>query len=252
MSILKTEIHKFFKKKDSLFILIALLIVPAVLSICFRFEVGGIAFSGQVTSVEYILMIWSFLKYVFILYIVPVYLPCNFLAKEIEQRSVQLLLVREERNRILISKIIAFILEITAFMALFMCVTALCYQFLIVGTKIEAIIDATIYDTMTTVMLFGLQWLEMMFMMMLAVMLGIVLKGNATLVASIGVLALEKVLEGASSLKGFIPSSISDFANCVTQIEQNNFLGLQSFIVYIVIIGVLLFLSFYAWNKREF
>lgn len=252
MSILRTELSKFFRKKDSLFIAGILVIVPIILSICFKLEIGGISFGGQVTATEYVLMVWSFLKYVFILYIVPIYLPCNFIAKEIEQRSVQMLLLREEKNKILFSKIVSFIIEVTVFMALFMCVTALCYKFLIVGTAIEATGNAAVYSAVTTVTLFGLQWLEMMFIMMLSVLLGIVMKGNAMLVAAIGFLALEKVLESVGSLKNFIPSSISDFSYGLTKLEESSSFGVQSILVYTVIIASITILSFYTWRKREF
>ena len=71
-SLLKIETKKFFKKKDIILILSLLAVLPLILSLLFKYQVGGLKLSGKFNIVEYGIAIWSFLKMLFILYVVPI------------------------------------------------------------------------------------------------------------------------------------------------------------------------------------
>jgi len=252
MRLIQNELKRFLNKRDSLIIMGILAITPAILSVCFRLELGGISLTGQMSMLEYMLMIWSFLKYVFILYIIPIYLPCNFIAKEIEHRSVQILLMHEAKSKILISKLAALVIEISVFMCLFFTVTAGSYQFIIRGTAYEAVGMVTSYTAGKTFILFGFQWLEMIFLLCLSVLFSIILKGNTVLVATLGFVAIEKIFENVDSLKSYLPLYIADFANLQDKLGQGNAYVLQSLLVYGALLTILLTSSIYVWNKREY
>lgn len=78
-NLIKLEMKKVFSKKDVMLILGVLILTPVIFSLCLVHRAAGIDFSGQVSVDSYGIMIWSFLKYLFVLYLVPIYIACCFL-----------------------------------------------------------------------------------------------------------------------------------------------------------------------------
>ena len=109
-SIMKLEWKKILSKKDVMLMLVVLILAPLFMAICIVNEVAGINFGGAVSADAFGLLIWSFLKYLIVLYLVPVYISCSFLGKEIESRSINIMLSNQKRGSIFWSKVITYVL----------------------------------------------------------------------------------------------------------------------------------------------
>ena len=248
-TLLKIEFTKLIKKKDVILISSLMIILPLIMALLFRFNVGGLTLQGQLAPQDYGMIVWSFLKMLFVLYIIPIYIPCTFIGREVEQRSINMLLSKEKRNNILLSKIIMSLAYITIFMVLFFIVSYAGFKIFLTGSEYE-LLDLTAATTASKyLMMYVLQWLEMIFVTLLAVLLNTVIKGNVALVLGFGCIAIEKALQSLDMLKSYVPTFISDFNNMV---GMSNELFSKSVLIYIIYLFVLLFISFMWWKKREF
>lgn len=251
--LLNIEAKKFIKKKDVMLIIVLLIVLPFIMTIFFKYEVGGLTLGGQLTAVDYSIAVWSFLKMLFVLYIVPIYIPCIFIGREVEQRSINMIMSKEKREKILISKILMALFAVTVFTVLFFVVAFLSYKLLLTGTKYELVDAAAKVSVNTEIMRLVFQWLEMIVITLVAVLFNVVIKGNAALVLGFGVVALQKGLQNISGLKDYIPTAISDFNNMsmVATADLNAFYT-KSLIVYGVYIVVLAVSAIHIWKSRDF
>lgn len=99
--LVKLELKKIISKKDIMIISSVLILSPLIFGICMINKVAGLNFSGQVSIDTFGIMIWSFLKYLFVLYLIPIYLVCCFVGREIENRSINIMLASCDRKKCL-------------------------------------------------------------------------------------------------------------------------------------------------------
>lgn len=248
--IFKLEIKKIIFKKDMMLIMIVLAIVPFIFSFCMVNKVAGLNFAGLVSEGDFGLMIWSFLKYLFVLYLVPIYMAASFLGKEVENRSIQLMLTNKKRISVIVAKIIAYILVLTVFFIAFQSACILSYQIFIAGSELEGTSIAT---TMSLAFIYGFQWLEMIFVLLVSVALCCVIKGNAVLVLGLVVVIIEKILANLDGIKRLLPYSISDYTTYMN-ISSSKLMATNtvSVVIYAVIFAALLYATAYIWKKRDF
>lgn len=248
--VFKLEMKKIVSKRDMMLIMIVLAIVPFIFSFCMVNQVAGLNFDGQVSSGDYGLVIWSFLKYLFVLYLVPIYMAASFLGKEVENRSIQLMLANQKRTTVITAKICAYILVLTVFFIAFQMACVLSYQFFIAGSDLAIANTAT---TMSLVFIYAFQWLEMVFVLLMSVALCCVIKGNAVLVLGLVVVIIEKILANLDGIKRFLPYSISDYSSYMN-ISASKLLATNtvSVVIYAAIIAALLFATASIWKRRDF
>lgn len=152
-----------------------LILAPVIFSPCLVNHVAGIDFSGQVSIDSYGIMIWSFLKYLFVLYLVPIYIACCFMGKEIENRSINIMLSHEKRAKVLGAKVLTYVCVLTLFFAFFQITSILSYEIFINGTAFSTITEASLAGT---IFLYLFQWMEMIFILLVSVALCCTIKGN--------------------------------------------------------------------------
>lgn len=252
-TLLKIEFSKLIKKKDILFISILLITLPLIFTLFFKYEIGGLEFNGQLQGIDYTIVIWSFLKMVFILYIVPIYIPCMLIGREVEQKSINMLLSKERRCIVLISKLIVSIVAVTIFTILFFIVGYISFKIFLTGTKYE-LTDSNSYTPIKIQILsLLLQWLEMIFITLVSALFNTILKSNVSLVFGFSIIALQKALQNIDTLKLYIPSSISDFNNILTVgISDINYYFIKFILVYFIYFFILSIISILIWKKRDF
>lgn len=250
INIFKLEMKKIISKKDMMLIMIVLALAPFIFSFCMVNKVAGLNFDGLVSFGDYGIMIWSFMKYLFVLYLVPIYLAASFLGKEVENRSIQLMLANKKRSTVLASKIVAYVLVLTVFFALFQGMCVLSYQVFIAGTDLAVAGDAS---TMSMVFIYLFQWLEMIFVLLISVALCCIIKGNAVLVMGLVVVILEKILANLNGIKRILPYSIADYSSYVN-IDPSKLMSsnIISVIIFTVILAALLIATASVWRKRDF
>lgn len=249
-SLIKLEIKKVFSKKDIMLILGVLILAPVIFSLCLVNHVAGIDFSGQVSLDSYGIMIWSFLKYLFVLYLVPIYIACCFLGKEIENRSINIMLSNERRAKVFVAKLLTYTGVLTVFYVLFHVSSMVSYLFFIKDTTFASSIDASVTEI---IFLYAFQWMEMIFVLLVSAALCCVIKGNAVLVLGIGVVIIQKVLVNIDGIKRILPYYISDY-NSYSMIPTNKFMSenVISLLIYVGIIFLLLVVSMNTWRKKDF
>ena len=224
---------------------------PLILSLLFKYQVGGLKLSGKFNIVEYGIAIWSFLKMLFILYVVPIYIPCTFIGREVEQRSINMLLSKEKRSKILIAKTIVSVAAIILFTLAFFIISFISFKLFLTGTKFAVVGGAIL--TKSNFMLIAMQLLEMIFVTLLSVILNTIIKGNAALVIGFGAVALERALQNISAIEKYVPTFMSDFNNMSElSMKALNTFFTKSIIIYAIYAVVLLVSSLMIWKKREF
>lgn len=248
--LLKLEMKKVLSKKDVMLILGVLILAPFLFSFCLVNNIAGINFSGQVSVDSYGIMIWSFLKYLFVLYLVPIYIACCFIGKEIESRSINIMLSNAKRAKVLASKIFTYAIFITGFFILFQISSFISYFVFVQGTDLAAVAETTV---METVFLYLFQWLEMIFILLVSVALCCMIKGNVALLLGIGVVIIQKVLVNVEAVKRILPYFISDY-NYYSMISRGNLFttNMVSMAIYAVILFCILAGTAYVWQKRDF
>lgn len=248
--LLKLEIKKVFSKKDIMLILGVLIIAPVIFSLCLVNHIAGIDFSGQVSIDSYGIMIWSFFKYLFVLYLVPIYIACCFMGKEIENRSINIMLSNEKRAKVLGAKLLTYVCVLTLFFVLFQTTSIVSYEIFIKGTDFSTIVEASLAET---IFLYLFQWMEMIFILLVSAALCCVIKGNAVLVLGIGVVIIQKILVNIDGVKRILPYFISDY-NYYSMIPLNKLMSnnMVSLAIYLSIIMVLLFVGTNTWRKKDF
>lgn len=248
--LLKLEIRKMLTKKDIMLILGVLVLAPFLFSFCLINNVAGINFSGQISVESYGIMIWSFLKYLFVLYLVPIYIACSFVGREIESRSINIMLSNAKRIKVLVAKTITYSFFITGFFILFQVASVISYFIFIQGTDYAVVMEAGI---MEIIFLYLFQWLEMIFVLFVSVALCCIIKGNVVLLLGIGVVILQKVLVNIETVKRVLPYYISDYSY-YSMIPKGNLFteNMVSLAVYIGILVLLLLTAIHAWEKRDF
>ena len=250
VDIARLEIKKILSKKDMMLILIVLILAPLLFSICIVNQVAGINFGGMVSIENYGIMIWSFLKYLFVLYLVPIYMAASFLGKEVENRSIHIMLANKKRSSVIYSKVIVYIFTLTVFFLLFQMMSVLSFEIFIKGTKYAMLSDTTLINTF---FIYLFQWLELVFVLLVSVGLCCVIKGNAVLVMGLVVIILEKILVNIEGIKRVIPYNISDYSS-YNLIDADKLLTTN--LISIGIYGALFLLLFICivriWKTRDF
>lgn len=249
-SIMKLELKKILAKKDVMLMFGIIILFPLFMALCIVYEVAGINFGGAVSVDGFGLLIWSFLKYLFVLYIVPIYVACSFLGKEIETRSINIMLSNQKRSLVLMAKTIVYIVVLTVFFILFQLSSVLSFQVLLDGTEYAT---ATVASTMQITFAYLFQWLELIFVLLLSVVLCSIIKGNAALLLGMVIVILQRVLVNFGDIKKFVPYHISDYSSYL-MIPQDELLSsnVMSTIVYIVILSALVIGSIRIWKNRDF
>lgn len=249
-SIMKLEMKKIFAKKDVMLMFGILIFAPLLLAVCMVNEVGGINFGGAVSVADYGMLVWTFLKYLFVLYLVPIYIACSFLGKEIETRSINLMLSNQKRSKILTAKILTYVIAITLFFALFQVVSVLSYSLFIAGTEFSVAMEAS---GMETVCLYAFQWLEMLFVLFVSILLCCLVKGNAALLLGLVVIILQRLLVNIGGIKRILPYYISDY-NFYSMIPSNTLVvtNMTSMVIYAAILMILIIGAAGIWKKRDF
>ncbi|MBR6628026.1 MAG: ABC transporter ATP-binding protein [Lachnospiraceae bacterium] len=205
---------------------------------------------GAVSADAFGLLIWSFLKYLIVLYLVPVYISCSFLGKEIESRSINIMLSDQKRGAIFWSKVITYVLVCTLFFALFMGVSVGAFLLFMDGTEFAAACTASVSQV---VFAYLFQYLELIFILLAAVILCCVVKGNAALLLGIMVVIVQRVLVNMDGIKKVLPQYISDYSTYAT-IPQEELASFNTFSlgIYAVVLAVLTILAVRIWQKRDF
>ena len=249
-NIMKLEFKKVLSKKDVMLMLGIIIIVPLLMALCIVNKVAGINFGGAVSIDGYSLLIWSFLKYLFVLYLVPIYVCCTFLGKEIETRSINIMLSNQRRGTILAAKVITYAIVLTIFFVLFQIVGFASYMIFIEGTEFGVEMTASVMDV---VFIYIFQWLELMFVLCLSVIMCCFIKGNAALLMGMVVVILQRVLVNFDGIKRFVPYYISDYSNyLLIPAEDLTSFKLMSTGIYTVILAVLIYGATSIWKKRDF
>lgn len=249
-SIMKLEWKKLLSKKDVMLMFAILILAPLFMAVCIVNEVAGINFGGAVPADAFGLLIWSFLKYLVVLYLVPIYVSNCFLGKEIETRSINIMLSNQKRGTIFASKVITYILALTIFFSLFMGVGALSHVFLMEGTVYAAESTASV---MEVVYAYVFQYLELIFVLLVAVVLCCVVKGSAALLLGLIVVIAQRVLVNIDGLKRILPQYISDYSTySMIPKEELATTNLVSLGIYIIILVALTVLAVRIWQKRDF
>ena len=248
--LMKLELKKILSKKDVMLMITALIIVPAIFSLCIVHKVGGLDFNGQVSIDDYGIMVWSFLKYLFVLYLVPIHIACSFVGREIENRSINIMLANETRRKVILSKILIYAIVVTVFFVLFQVSSLISFVLFVKGTEFATVITAPVFEI---VFLYLFQWLEMVFVLLMTTLFCCVIKGNAALLLSLGVVIIQKALINSEAIRRILPAYISDYGS-YGMIESNKLVNtnLVSLAIYGVIIAVLVFGSFRIWKRRDF
>ncbi len=248
--IMKLEFKKILAKKDVMLMLGIIIFVPLLMALCIVNEVAGINFGGAVSVEGFGLLIWSFLKYLFVLYIVPIYVGCSFLGKEIETRSINIMLSNRKRSTVLAAKTITYITVLSVFFILFQLSSVISFQLLLKGTEYAVAMDIAVMDT---IFIYVFQWLEVVFVLFLAILLCTLIKGNAALLLGMMVVILQRVLVNFDGIKRFVPYYISDYSGYMLipgeELLRSN---IMSTIVYAVILAVLAFGATRIWRNRDF
>jgi len=248
--LLHLEIKKVLSKRDVMFLLGLLVIVPVLFSLCIIYKVAGINFTGQISIDSYGIMIWSFLKYLFVLYLVPIYIVCSFMGREIENRSINIMLSNKERSKVLGTKLITYVVLLTVFFMLFHMVSVVSYTIFIQGTDYAMSINSPMSEI---IFLYVFQWLEMMFMVFASAFLCCLIKGNIVLILGLGIVILEKIFLHVESVKRILPYYISDYSSyCMLEKESLLSSNILSSFIYFVILAVLLLGMVGIWKKRDF
>lgn len=249
-NIIRLELKKMFSKKDIMLIFGILILAPIIMALCIVNEVAGINFGGAVSMDGFGLLIWNFLKYLFVLYIVPIYLCCSFLGKEIETRSINIMLSNKKRGTILVAKTIAYIIVLSVFFVLFQVSSVLSFNILLDGTEYATAMTAS---AMETIFIYLFQWLEIIFVLFLSTVLCSVIKGNAALLLGLTIVILQRLLVYFDGIKKFLPYHISDYSNYMT-IPEEKLLSSNIFstVVYVIILTALLLGAMRIWKKRDF
>lgn len=249
-NLIKLETKKVFSKKDVMLILGVLILTPVIFSLCLVNHIAGIDFSGQVSVDSYGIMIWSFLKYLFVLYLVPIYIACCFLGKEVENRSINIMLSNEKRAKVFIAKLLTYTGVLTLFFIFFNISSVVSYLLFIKNTTFASAIEASVIES---IFLYGFQWIEMIFVLLVSAALCCVIKGNAVLVLGIGVIIVQKILVNIDGIKRILPYYISDY-NSFSMIPTNKFVteNAISLLIYFCIMMVLLVGSMNVWRKKDF
>lgn len=250
LKLLKLEIRKMLTKKDIMLIFGVLVLTPFFFSFCLIKNVAGINFNGQISVESYGIMIWSFLKYLFVLYLVPIYIACSFIGREIENRSINIMLSNAKRMKVLAAKIITYLFFMTGFFILFQMAGIISYFVFVQGTDFAAVMEASI---METIFLYLFQWLEMIFVLFVSIALCCIIKGNIVLLLGIGAVILQKLLVNIEIVKRVLPYCISDY-NYYSMIPKENLFttNMVSMSIYMGILLVLLLIAIYTWEKRDF
>lgn len=249
-NIMKLEFKKILSKKDVMLMFILVCFSPLLMALCIVNEVSGINFGGAVSVDSFGILIWSFLKYLFVLYLVPIYVSCSFLGKEIETRSIHIMLSNQKRYVVLCAKGIAYFVTITAFFLLFQLVSVVTYEWLLKGTEYGLEMTAKIQDF---IFIYAFQWLEMIFVLALAMVLCSVIKGNAALLLGMVLVILQRLLVNFESIRSFVPYYISDYSSYLTVPQEELMrVNIMSLAVYGVIIAVLVIWIAKIWKKRDF
>lgn len=249
-NLINLEMKKVFSKKDVMLILGVLILIPVIFSLCLVDHIAGIDFSGQVSIDSYGIMIWSFLKYLFVLYLVPIYIACCFLGKEVENRSINIMLSNEKREKVFIAKLLTYIGVLTLFFVLFNISSVVSYVLFIKNTTFASAIEASVGES---IFLYGFQWIEMIFVLFVSATLCCVIKGNAVLVLGVGVIIVQKILVNIDGIKRILPYYISDY-NSFSMIPANKLVkeNAISLFIYFCIMLVLFVGSMNAWRKKDF
>lgn len=249
-NVMKLEFKKIFSKKDVMLMLGIIILVPLLMALCIVNEVAGINFGGAVSVDGYSILIWSFLKYLFVLYLVPIYVCCTFLGKEIETRSINIMLANQKRSNVLTAKVITYAIVLTVFFVLFQLAGVLSYQLFMDGTEFGTAMSASVTDV---VFIYLFQWLELMFVLFLSVILCCYIKGNAALLLGMVIVILQRVLINFDGIKRFVPYYISDYTSyLLLSTEDLISFNVTSTMIYAVILAVLIYGAARIWKKRDF
>lgn len=250
VDIIKLEWKKLISRKDIMLILGVLILSPFLFSFCIVQKVAGLNFGGQVSADIYGIMIWSFFKYLFVLYLVPIYIASSMLEKEVENRSIQIMLANKKRMSVIRAKLLTYLAVLTGFFVLFQLSSFVSYQLLIKGTEYGI---ASTTPFMENAFLYLFQWFEQVFVLMLSIALCCVIKGNAVLVCGLLTVILEKVIANVEGISRILPYHISDY-NAYGAIKADQLLSanLLSVGIYIIIFGVLGVIISGIWKKRDF
>ncbi len=249
-NIMKLEFKKIFSKKDVMLMFGIIILVPLIMALCIVNKVAGINFGGAVSVDGYSILIWSFLKYLFVLYLVPIYVSCTFLGKEIETRSINIMLSNQKRSYVLAAKVIAYAIVLTLFFVLFQISGVLSFHLFLAGTEYGAVMSASVIDV---AFIYLFQLLELLFVLFLAVILCCFIKGNAALLLGMIVVILQRVLVNFDGIKRFVPYYISDYTSYLLLPEEGlTGYNVMSTVVYAVILTVLVYGATRIWKKRDF
>lgn len=244
------EMKKIFSRKEVMIILAVLILAPVFLAFCMVNKVAGINFGGAVSAEAFGILMWTFLKYLFLIYLVPIYIAISFLGKEIENRSINLMLSNQKRWKTLAAKTGTYAMVLTGFFILFQLSSLGSYYIFVDGTEYSMAMEASAMEIMFSYLF---QWLELLFVLLLAVLLCCVLKGNAALLMGLVIVICQRLLVNIDGIKRILPYYISDY-NYSSMIPKEQLFGtnMVSFGIYAVILFVLAAGAANIWRNRDF
>lgn len=249
-TLMALEMGKIIKRKELVVSAGIMILIPLAFSFCVVNKIAGLEFAGQISSDEFGVFVWSFLKYLFIIYLLPVALVSSFLGKELEDRSIIIMLSSRKKSSVLLAKLVVYALMISIFFILFQLSCHVAFSLFIQGSEFAVAAESTLGQTL---FLYGLQWLELIFVILLTSVFCCLVKGNAALLLGLGAIILQRFLMNIESIRHFLPVYLSDYGSysLLKGSEAIN-VGFIYLITYTVILTVLCAVAALIWRRKDF
>lgn len=214
--LLKCELTKLLKRRDIYIILTLGAIVPLTMAILIATGSGAVSFTGQYTPALYPIGVWSLFRMLLITYVIPVYISSTLLASEIESGSINLLLFRARRIEILNSKAIAAQILLTVFYGIFIAFSFLSYYLFLSNTEFSVPFAESIVPFRPQMVSLFLFYVELTLVSVISFTVSTFVKGYLSLLTSLGIIIVSKILENIKSLIDYLPTYICDVSRLST------------------------------------
>lgn len=205
------ELYKFFRRKEVYWALLIGVIIPIFFGFLTKIggnvtDLGGLKFS----ALGYGISMFEFLKVLFFYFVFIIFTSSTF-AGELEKGSLSLLLVRSEnRTKVILSKFFAVITVLAIFVILIIISGIISYYAFLYNTKFA--INEFFARQVEGPHLYGLflSFFELVFIILCALFLSLYFTNYKTILFSVGLVILMKVLESVDKIKKFIPTHLAN------------------------------------------
>ena len=248
------ELYKVLKNKLT-YVAIGLATIPLIISACFiyakeSFSLGNGSSVPKINVFDYTINISLGMIFQIFIYILFLVLYINsFISDEVKTDKILYQVVgSEHRKNTFINKIMVTVFVSLVFLGLTMLSAYLGFELFIVDS--EYFSNKNTFDS-TQLFLLCFQFLYFICFMIFVACLSFVKKGNIVLIATFVVNLLSLNLAGKEKIALFIPGALSYNSNLLS---QGNIVGVGIFqVIYLVAItGVIAFMAYRNFQKREF